>query len=141
MSHADSDIVVMAAAVADFTPTTVATDKLKKEATASSLDLPLKRTVDILRELGHNKRDGQLLVGFALETNDGESNAQQKLTAKNLDLIVLNNPTEDGAGFGTKTNRVTLYFRDGRTEDLPILDKPLVARRILDAINEGVPAA
>ncbi len=140
MSNAGADIVVMAAAVADFAPTTVSPEKVKKESANALNEIALSRTVDILRALGEQKRRGQFLVGFALETTDGESNAQRKLQEKNLDLIVLNNPNEEGAGFGTTTNHVTLYHRDGRSDALPMLDKASVARLILDALQNSVSA-
>ncbi|MCB0719614.1 MAG: phosphopantothenoylcysteine decarboxylase, partial [Bacteroidetes bacterium] len=102
--------------------------------------LPLRRTADILRELGSNKRDGQVLVGFAMETQNAEANAARKLSDKNLDLIVLNNLRDSGAGFGTGTNLVTLLFRDGRREQLPLADKKIVAAAIVDQLAGLAPA-
>ncbi len=131
-SHADAHLVIMAAAVADYTPLDPASSKLKKQDDA--LTIHLRRTPDILAELGAQKRPGQMLVGFAMETDDGLANAQRKLNAKNLDWIVLNNVKEEGAGFGTGTNRVTLIGRGGHREDLPRMPKREVAEALLDRI-------
>lgn len=131
--HADADLVLMAAAVADYTPARTAPSKIKKGDT-DELVLRFRRTNDILKALGEQKRPHQQLVGFALETDDELPNARRKLEAKNLDWIVLNNPLEEGAGFGTTTNRVTLLHRDGYKEELPILSKPEVANVLLDCI-------
>jgi len=133
-----ADLVVMAAAVADYTPVHPSSSKKKKED--GDFVLHLRRTPDILKTLGEHKRPDQRLVGFALETDDGPENAQRKLRAKNLDWIVLNNPNEDGAGFGTTTNRVTLFHRDGFSETLPVLPKREVAERLLDRIVAPTPA-
>ena len=125
----EADLVLMAAAVADYTPATVAQGKIKKQD--GNLALPLRRTPDILATLGQQKQAHQTLVGFALETDDGLANARRKLDKKNLDWIVLNNPKEAGAGFGTTTNRVTLLRRDGTAEELPLMPKSDVAEAIL----------
>jgi phosphopantothenoylcysteine decarboxylase/phosphopantothenate--cysteine ligase len=130
--HAAADLVIMAAAVADYTPAEVSPTKVKKQD--GDLTLRFRRTVDILAELGRTRRPGQVLVGFALETNDALANARHKLAAKNLDWIVLNDATEPGAGFGPATNRVTLIARDGTAETLPLLPKPAVAEALLDRI-------
>jgi phosphopantothenoylcysteine decarboxylase/phosphopantothenate--cysteine ligase len=127
-----ADLVLMAAAVADYTPAETAPEKLKKDK--DDLVLHLRRTPDILKTLGDNKRPDQVLVGFAMETGNGLENAQRKLREKNLDWIVLNDLTEEGAGFGPSTNRVTLLSRDGTTEDLPLMSKPEVATTILDRV-------
>lgn len=131
--HADADLVLMAAAVADYTPARTAPSKIKK-SDSDELVLRFRRTNDILKTLGEQKRPYQQLVGFALETDDGIANARRKLKEKNLDWIVLNNPLEEGAGFGTTTNRVTLLHRDGYKEELPILSKPEVANVLLDCV-------
>jgi len=136
MKHADADVIIMSAAVADFTPTTPSDSKIKKDAASSGLNL--KPTADILAELGKVKRDGQLLVGFALETDNGLENARGKLERKNLDWIVLNNPKEEGAGFGTGTNRVTLLSRGDRRVDLPIMPKAEVAEAIIELAVLGI---
>ena len=139
LSRSDADVIVMAAAVSDFAPETTATEKVKKDGNTPG-GLPLRRTADILRELGSNKRDGQVLVGFAMETENAEANAARKLSDKNLDLIVLNNLRDSGAGFGTGTNLVTLLFRDGRREQLPLADKKIVAAAIVDQLAGLAPA-
>jgi phosphopantothenoylcysteine decarboxylase/phosphopantothenate--cysteine ligase len=127
----DADLVLMAAAVADYAPVDPSASKRKKGE--GDLTLRLRRTPDILKTLGTQKRSDQILVGFALETDDGRENARRKLTEKNLDLIVLNNPSEEGAGFGP-TNRVTVISRDGTTEDLPLMPKADVAEALLDRV-------
>lgn len=133
-----ADLVVMAAAVADYTPAHPSSSKKKKAD--GDFVLHLRRTPDILKTLGEHKRPDQRLVGFALETDDGPGNARRKLRAKNLDWIVLNNPNEEGAGFGTTTNRVTLFHRDGFSETLPVLPKREVAERLLDRVVAPAPA-
>lgn len=131
--HADADLVFMVAAVADYTPVEPAASKLKKQD--ADLTLRLRRTLDILADLGRRKRNGQVLVGFAMETDDGLNHARGKLAAKNLDWIVLNNLREPGAGFGTGTNRVLLLSKDGHEETLPLLPKRAVAEAILDRVT------
>ena len=126
-----ADLVLMAAAVADYTPAERSNTKLKK---GDDFVLHLRRTPDILKTVGDHKRSGQTLVGFAMETNDAYENARRKLEEKNLDWIVLNNLTEEGAGFGPSTNRVTLLSRDGASEDLPLMSKSDVAEAILDRV-------
>ena len=134
--HRDSDIIVMVAAVADFSPATRSEDKLKKDG--MSRELSLEPTVDILAGLGQHKPEAQTLIGFALETNDGLKNARGKLERKNLDWIVLNNPKEQGAGFGTSTNKVTLLSSSGQQVELPLMPKSEVAEAILEyATNNG----
>ena len=128
-----ADLVLMAAAVADYTPAEPSASKRKKDA--GDLTLHLRRTPDILKTLGEHKRENQTLVGFALETDDGPQNARRKLSDKNLDWIVLNNPTEDGAGFGPSTNRVTLIGRDGTEEDLPLMSKTTLADTLLNRVT------
>jgi len=134
-----TDLVFMAAAVSDYTPAEPSESKRKKED--GDLVLHLRRTPDILKTLGEYKRDDQTLVGFALETNDGEANARRKLASKNLDWIVLNNPKEQGAGFGTETNRVTLIHHDDTSEALPLQSKRDVARALIDRVTRGLPKA
>jgi phosphopantothenoylcysteine decarboxylase/phosphopantothenate--cysteine ligase len=128
----DADYVFGAAAVADYTPTDPSDRKRKKED--GDLVLHLRRTPDILKTVGDHRRPDQVLVGFALETDNGLDNARRKLEEKHLDWIVLNNPTEEGAGFGPSTNRVTLLSRDGTTEDLPLMSKADVADTLLDRV-------
>lgn len=131
--HADVDLILMAAAVSDYTPARTAPSKIKKDG-SDELSIRLRRTSDILKTLGERKRPYQQLVGFALETEDELANARRKLHTKNLDWIVLNNPLEEGAGFGTTTNRVTLIHRDGYKEEFPVLPKLDVANRLLDRV-------
>jgi len=128
------NVVIMSAAVADFTPEFTSKGKIKKEKSdKTNLVLNLKKTKDILQTLGKNKRSGQILIGFALETNDEIKNANTKLREKNLDLIVLNNPLKKGAAFGGETNLVTLIHRNGKKEKLPLMTKYDVANKILDS--------
>ncbi|HVZ57066.1 MAG TPA: bifunctional phosphopantothenoylcysteine decarboxylase/phosphopantothenate--cysteine ligase CoaBC [Chitinophagaceae bacterium] len=131
-SFDQADLAVMAAAVADFTPANPAGEKIKKQE--GGLVLELSRTRDILQRLGELKRAGQVLVGFALETTREREHAQEKLQRKNADLIVLNSLRDPGAGFGSDTNKVTLFSRDGRELALPMKSKPEVARDITDFI-------
>ena len=133
----DADLVFMAAAVADYAPAETSPTKRKKEE--GDLVLHLRRTPDILKTVGANRRPDQVLVGFALETNDGPENARRKLEEKNLDWIVLNNPTEAGAGFGSATNRVTLLSREGTSEELPLMSKSDVAEALLDRVLHAHP--
>jgi phosphopantothenoylcysteine decarboxylase/phosphopantothenate--cysteine ligase len=130
---ADADLGIMTAAVADFKPVSSAREKIKKE---SGLDqLKLEPTKDILAELGRSKKEGQLLVGFALETAHEEQHAQKKLQNKNLDLIVLNSLKDEGAGFGYDTNKVTLITKAGYKTVLPLKSKAEVANDILSAVE------
>lgn len=131
-AHEDADIVFMAAAVADYAPQEPADHKLKKQD--SELVIRLRRTPDILAGLGARKRPGQLLVGFAMETTNGLASARQKLEAKNLDYVVLNNVTEYGSGFGVGTNRVAILGHNGSVDQLPRMPKRAVAEALLDRI-------
>jgi phosphopantothenoylcysteine decarboxylase/phosphopantothenate--cysteine ligase len=134
--HADADLVLAAAAVADYAPAEPRDRKRKKEeAGDDALVLRLRRTPDVLATLGAQKRDGQTLVGFALETHDGEAHARDKLRRKHLDWIVLNYANEDGAGFGTGTNRVLLLGADGSREAFPTMPKADLAEAILDRVT------
>ena len=126
------DVVFMAAAVADYAPECAAPGKLKKKEDV--LTLRLRRTPDILAELGAHKGPGQTLVGFAMETDNGLASARKKLADKRLDWIVLNYVNEEGAGFGTGTNRVTLIGSDGSATPLPRMAKRAVAEALLDRI-------
>lgn len=125
------DIAILCAAVADFTPKQVSDEKIKKQAGQTETTICLKLTQDIAKALGESKRDGQLLVGFALETHNELANAQKKLDSKNLDLIVLNSLQDAGAGFGCDTNKVTLLYRNGDKKNLPLMDKKEVAKAII----------
>ena len=134
--HQDADVIVMAAAVGDYTPVTVSDQKIKKKE--GHLTIELKRTTDILAELGKKKRADQMLVGFALETENLVENATRKLTSKNADWIILNSPNEEGAGFGTSTNKVTMIHKDGTRIPIPLMPKKEVARSIFDQIGKAV---
>lgn len=123
------DAVVMAAAVADYTPRDRATKKIKKSD--EDLTIPLSRTTDILATLGAQKRSGQILVGFALETDDELANAQRKLDRKNLDFIVLNSLQDQGAGFGVDTNVVTVLGRDNVRLDIGLKSKKDIATEVI----------
>jgi phosphopantothenoylcysteine decarboxylase/phosphopantothenate--cysteine ligase len=129
-----SDVIVMAAAVADFRPAAPADNKIKKDAGVP--EIVLEPTEDILRGLGAAKRPGQVLVGFAAETDDVVANAQSKLTRKNLDLIVANDVSAPGVGFDHDTNAVTIVSADGPVLEIPLSSKHDVARALLDAVAE-----
>ncbi len=133
-----SDVTILCAAVADFTPEQAADHKIKKQPGQEKLALALQRTPDIAAALGEQKQNGQLLVGFALETDHELANAQRKLTEKNLDMIVLNSLQDAGAGFGYDTNKVTLLHRDGTAQALPLMAKTEVAEAICTAIETAV---
>lgn len=126
------DVIIKAAAVADYRPRERAGDKLKKRG--EEMTIELVKNPDILRELGAAKPSGQLLVGFAAETTDLDAHATAKLTGKNLDMIVANDVSAPGAGFGVDTNIVRLLYRDGTKEELPLLSKEEVAGAILDRV-------
>ena len=126
-----ADVVIQSAAPADFRPASVADRKIKKGA--DSMDVHLVSNPDIAKTLGERKREGQVLVTFAAETNDVLDNAQKKMLKKNADLMVANDVTMPGAGFGVDTNVVTLIDAEGMTS-LPLLTKREVADKILDAI-------
>ena len=127
----EQDIIIKAAAVADYRPATVASEKIKKAE--GGFAIPLERTQDILRSLGEAKPAGQFLCGFAMETQNLEENARKKLEAKNLDLVVGNNVKVAGAGFGAGTNVITFITREG-AEPQPQMDKAQVAGCIVDKI-------
>jgi phosphopantothenoylcysteine decarboxylase/phosphopantothenate--cysteine ligase len=127
-----ADVIVMAAAVADFRPRTVAGDKLKKHDGVPEIEL--EPTPDILAGLGAAKHAGQTLVGFAAETSDLLANAADKVARKQLDLMVANDVSAPGVGFEHDTNAVALLRPDGSREDVPLADKRAVARAVLDAV-------
>ncbi len=129
----DQDVVIMAAAVADYRPASVSEQKIKKSG--DDLNLPLERTQDILAALGSNKPENQILCGFAMETEDMVAHAREKLERKHLDLIAANNVKVKGAGFGTDTNVITLISENAETE-LELMSKEEAAARIVDAIIE-----
>jgi phosphopantothenoylcysteine decarboxylase/phosphopantothenate--cysteine ligase len=132
---ADADAVIMAAAVADYTPKEAADHKLKKSD--DDMYIELKRTTDILKTLGERKQPHQKLIGFAMETEDLLANAAGKLEKKNADYIVANSIAEAGAGFGVDTNRVTILSRE-EEKDLGLLSKDETAEKILEyCLKEG----
>ena len=126
-----ADIIIKAAAVADYTPETVADNKIKKSD--SDLSIPLRRTQDILGYLGTHRRSGQFLCGFSMETEHMLENSRKKLDKKNLDMIVANNVKDAGAGFQGNTNVITMITRDSVTQ-LPLMDKEEAAHAILSEI-------
>lgn len=128
----DMDIIVFAAAVADYRPESVSASKIRR--TGDELVLNLVATEDIAAKLGHNRSKNQILVGFALETEQGEANAFRKLTDKNLDLIVLNRLQDPGAGFNVDTNKVILIGKDNIPKKFELKSKDDVARDIADEI-------
>lgn len=126
------DIAVMSAAVADYTPVTVTEEKIKKLDDFFSVEL--KKTKDILKHLGTVKKEGQILVGFALETHDEINNALKKLVDKNADLIILNSLNDTGAGFGTDTNKITIFDKNGGEHQFETKLKTAVAADIVNTI-------
>lgn len=132
--QASYDIAILSAAVADYKPAQVAEQKIKKADNEHHLDLIKNK--DILRSLGLVKKEGQFLVGFALETQNELENALVKLTEKNLDLIVLNSLNDSGAGFGGDTNLVKLITPDNIIDELPLQSKTEVAKQIIAKINQ-----
>lgn len=134
-----ADVLVMAAAVADYRPAEAASQKIKRSWGA--LDIHLVPNVDIVAGVHQRYGDGLIKVGFAAESNDLLAEAARKLTAKGLHLICANDITEPGSGFGTDTNRVTLLGRDGWREELPLLPKSAVAERILDRVEQLLSAS
>lgn len=127
----EQDILIKSAAVADYRPTVVYDEKVKKQE--GGLAIPLERTRDILKYLGEHRREGQFLCGFSMETEQLLENSKKKLEEKHLDMIVANNLKQEGAGFGVDTNLVTFITKESATE-LPLLSKEEVARRLIDFI-------
>lgn len=127
------DIIIKAAAVADYRPANLAEDKIKKSGNDADLSLPLSRTSDILAWLGEHRSPGQFLCGFSMETRDMVENSKQKLEKKHIDLIAANNLKQEGAGFGVDTNLLTLISPDGAKE-LPLMSKEEAAHALLDEI-------
>ena len=131
----DQDIIIKAAAVADYRPSVTADEKIKKKD--EELSIALERTEDILAYLGSHRREGQFLCGFSMETEHMIENSRAKLEKKNIDMIVANNLKQEGAGFGTDTNVVTLLTKD-ETVELPLMSKEEVADKLLDYIMKKV---
>lgn len=132
--YRSSQIMIMSAAVADFAPESYANEKIKK--TDNGLQLNLKKTTDILAFLGERKRKDQLLIGFALETENEEENALKKLEKKNADLIILNSLKDAGAGFGHDTNQVKIFDKSGKVYFFELESKKVIASQIADLITE-----
>lgn len=138
MAHAcmqyfkETDIAVMSAAVADYSPATVSNTKIKKQH-GDAITITLKKTTDILKSLGQIKNNKQILVGFALETNNEIEHAKQKLVQKNADIIVLNSLNDAGAGFALDTNKITVLHKNGKQHAYELKDKKQVA---VDIVNE-----
>jgi phosphopantothenoylcysteine decarboxylase/phosphopantothenate--cysteine ligase len=128
----EADIIIKSAAVADYTPVAASSEKIKKQD--GDMRIELRRTKDILKELGQSRRENQFICGFAMETENLIENAVKKLESKNVDMIVANSLKTEGAGFGTDTNVVTLIKKDGKTE-LPLMSKIDVAMKILDEVE------
>lgn len=127
-----ADIAILAAAVADYRPKVFSETKIKKKE--GDLTVELEKTIDIAAYLGKEKRNGQVFVGFALETNDELQNARAKLEKKNFDFIVLNSMRDSGAGFGHDTNKISILLRDGSKKDFPLKTKTAVAQDIVAEI-------
>ena len=132
--HAQMDICVFTAAVADYAPAKVASEKIKKTDAVLSLDLV--KNVDIAFELGKNKKPNQIHVGFALETENEEANAKAKLAKKNFDLVVLNSAKDEGAGFQHDTNKVRIFTKNGLTVESELLHKTAIANLILEEVKK-----
>ncbi len=130
-----SDVIIMSAAVADFTPETVADNKIKKQSDSEGMSLSLKRTKDILKSLGENKKSGQKIIGFSMETENLIENSRKKLDSKNADMICANSLKTEGAGYKVDTNIVTMITKEDMVE-LPLMSKLEVADKILDKIKE-----
>ena len=135
-NSSSADILIMSAAVADYYVEDIASEKIKKSD--DQIQLTLKKTKDILKELGRRKNDKQFLIGFALETDNEEANAAKKLKEKNADLIVLNSLRDEGAGFGYDTNAVTLFYKDGKKEMLSLTSKNQIAQHLVKITAEGI---
>ena len=125
------DIIIKAAAVADYKPKKYSDNKIKKKE--GEINIELEKTEDILKYLGENKKEGQILIGFSMETTNVEENSKQKLIKKNLDMIVANNLKEKGAGFGTDTNLVT-FITKNESKKLPLLSKEKVGDELFNEI-------
>lgn len=130
----DADVIVFAAAVADYTPKQVSETKIKKKEDSFSIELV--KTTDIAGELGKQKRAHQVIVGFALETDNEQANAEDKLKRKNMDFIVLNSMRDQGAGFGHDTNRITIIDKNGNTAKFELKPKAEVAKDIADYVSK-----
>jgi phosphopantothenoylcysteine decarboxylase/phosphopantothenate--cysteine ligase len=133
-----ADVLIFAAAVADFRPSTRSAEKWKRSEAGPAPTISLAENPDVALETLPLRRKGAVAVGFALETGDLVQRAQAKLQAKEFDLIVANDPGEEGAGFEVATNRATILDREGGEEALPLLSKDEVALRVLDRVRERI---
>lgn len=133
-----TDIAVLSAAVADFRPEIVADQKIKKNPDTDSITLKLVKTDDILKTVGSQKKENQVVVGFALETENGIANAKKKLHTKNIDLIVLNEMSEQGVGFKTKTNKISIINKNDEMTEFDLKPKSEVAIDVLNAIYQYI---
>jgi phosphopantothenoylcysteine decarboxylase/phosphopantothenate--cysteine ligase len=130
-----TDVLIMAAAIADFKPVTVANQKIKKDPHQATISLSLTKTPDILKQVAKQKQSGQLVVGFAAETQSLLENAQKKLVSKNADLIVANDVSQAGIGFGSENNQVTLLRPNQAPEKWDKMSKQAVARKLISVIQ------
>ena len=128
----ESEITVLSAAVADYRPKDIATSKIKKSG--QNLNIELERTIDIAASLGKMKRKGQLIIGFALETDNELKNAQGKMERKNFDFIVLNSLQDKGAGFAHDTNKITIVEKGNKIQHFELKSKKKVAEDIVEKI-------
>ncbi|MFM2326903.1 MAG: bifunctional phosphopantothenoylcysteine decarboxylase/phosphopantothenate--cysteine ligase CoaBC, partial [Bacteroidota bacterium] len=128
----NTDIAIMSAAVADYTPVKMAAEKIKK--TEDTFNIELTKTKDILKSLGEKKKHNQVLVGFALETNNEKENALKKIKQKNADIIILNSLNDAGAGFGYDTNKITIFDKNGQEYFFDTKPKNEVAKDIVNTI-------
>ena len=133
LNFVGTDLTIMAAAVADYTPAVVASEKIKKSN--DEMTITFKKTKDILKSLGEKKKPGQVLVGFALETNNEREHALNKLASKNADIIVLNSLNDKGAGFGVDTNKITIFDKSGKEFNFDTVSKIEVAKNIIDTVT------
>ena len=133
-NYEDMDVIIKTAAVADYTPLDKKDEKIKKSENDSDLNIKLERTTDILNLLGHNRKEGQIICGFSMETQNMLENSKKKLEKKNADIIAANSLRDTGAGFGTDTNHIVLIKKDG-IKDLPLMSKRDAASALLDEIK------
>jgi phosphopantothenoylcysteine decarboxylase/phosphopantothenate--cysteine ligase len=136
MRHTDSDVFIMAAAVADFTPAEPSDRKIKKEAIGDDLSITLTRTRDILAAVGKSKKEHQRVIGFALESDNLLENAHRKLESKNADMIVANEAGKADSGFGTGQNTITIVTKHAQPLSYPAMSKRACAEVILDALEK-----
>jgi phosphopantothenoylcysteine decarboxylase/phosphopantothenate--cysteine ligase len=132
----ETDVLIMAAAPADFRPARVAPQKIKKGRDSTAPVIELAQTDDILQSTIASRKQGAVIVGFALETEDVLRHGREKLEKKKLDMIVANSAVEKGAGFGVDTNRVTIISGNGEAEEIPLMQKTELADIILDRVEK-----